>query len=769
MQNLGDPAVQDAHLSFIFFGQTTATGSSASPSAATPCPEATFETSEEEEEEEEAAVLEFATSSDGDACLDLVEASSKEIQQESEAGPSCKRSYAPRGKRHSIQLLGKAVCRQAAQLLSGVGPQRLQRIRHGRSDTRRAKHPRGPSGESLEATMRQSCATFLWQCYQQVGEAMPDRFSFAECSDGGISIIVPSERVEGGLQWTEPDAGDVDGEEAESRAVAATTTACSAGALPDIQAAFGPGTSTGPTRYLPPCKKIHLWWEYRALQEKLQKPVASLSTFLRVFREVHDSGVLRIRKMQGMHPVCQVCAGYKQELRNARAAPLAREQTLRLYTEHLVSQWLDRQVLDHMRDLSETCMSCLSEGRALPATSSVLTMVVDGMDQAKFRLPRQKVRSHAFDRLLRPALHVQGIWAHGGGYHMAVSDADAKKDTVANCEVIARMLDEIFSRYDSLPLGLHVQQDNTARECKNQKMLKFAVALVCAGIFRWVTLSYLITGHTHGPIDGTFGEVAVKLSHSEFDDDATCIELLNGIVRKLGIDATSRYHAKAYKHDECARWDDWWDQLGLSFANLTGPDAPHYFRVCCRADIGANAPLPHDAAQERAHGTGCVGSGWLTPHRDDLVLVVKDRMASLRVAQVVPLVPAALQRRVLRAPMPTGLHDRRPGGEDMKRKCARVATQLAAERVISQVAADYLVQWATGTRPRVPRPGRYSFLLHRWKQQDPGAPRENVRYQGGEGLAPRVRVAIRGVSGAPLPEDEEGAEGEEELALQPAQ
>ena len=51
----------------------------------------------------------------------------------------------------------------------------------------------------------------------------------------------------------------------------------------------------------------------------------------------------------------------------------------------------------------------------------------DGVDQAKFRVPRCTMKTHSFDKLIRPALHVQGAWCEGFGYHFAVADADLKK------------------------------------------------------------------------------------------------------------------------------------------------------------------------------------------------------------------------------------------------------------------------------------------------------------------------------------------------------
>lgn len=778
--NIQGKVAQDVHLSWMFFANRKDSGNATIANAMPALGANDFHTSESEVEQDAStnqtcnvSGTRFCTSSEDEGEWDLASGE----QESPTIVPAKRRRYSKRGSRWGIKLLGEGVCRRAAQALVGVGTQRLQRIRRGDADGREADAK--PLGGQL-TMLRQSCMTFLWHSYHQVGEVMPDRFSFASQGGAGVFISVQGDSEEkvawgrappGALDYAANDS-DMDVGERESRAIAAATAACSSRSLPDAKAAFGPGMGKGPRRYLPPCKKIHLWWEYRALQLKENRPAASYHTFLRVWGQAFREGTLRIRKLQGMHAVCAVCAGYKKELRNAIAMPLAREQTLRLYTDHLVFQWLDRQVHDRMRDMSETCMANIASKNmiaALAPTSSVLTMIVDGIDQAKFRMPRQKVRSHAFDRLLRPALHVQGAWAHGAGYHLAVSDADCKKDTVANCDVIARMLENIYKRYGSVPMGLHVQQDNTSRECKNQKMLKFAIGLVSLGVFRWVTLAFMVTGHTHNPLDGTYGEIVVKLSHSEFDDDKSCIELLRRFVTELGIDEEARRHAWVYKHDEAAKWDDWWDQLELSFSNLTGPDAPHYFRVGLRSDVGAvTVPLPHAMACERCVQVTTPDANWPAAHPDDVVLVVKERMASLTVSQVLALVPANLRRRMLRSPMPQGLHPRRPGGEDVKKKCARVAAQLLREKVISSEAARYLIDWANGSLVREPRPAEYTFLRHRWREEAPGPCREAMRYDGGDGRAPCVRVSILGVSSEPLPVGEEPDEGEGELMEEPA-
>ena len=100
---------------------------------------------------------------------------------------------------------------------------------------------------------------------------------------------------------------------------------------------------------------------------------------------------------------------------------------------------------------------------SLSRSVSLMLMRVDGVDQAKFRVPRTNVKTHLTDKLIRPALHVQGCWAHGFGFHFAVSDADNRKDITTNVEAAARMLESIYKRHGALTYTLVLIQDNACR------------------------------------------------------------------------------------------------------------------------------------------------------------------------------------------------------------------------------------------------------------------------------------------------------------------
>ena len=376
---------------------------------------------------------------------------------------------------YSMHIVGKPVCERAARFLVGIGSTRMERIRGFRMDGRCMSNP---NRNAKASHAMQRCTTFLWRMYHQVAEGMPDRFSFAKGDTKSATVaphmsrIVTIQRTEilsADVDWSETEP--MDESEQQDRAIAAIAASVAATHPADTKAIVGPGVASGPLRFLPPGKKIHLWWEFDALQRAQDRPSASFRVFCRALSKFQDQGFLKFRRV-GSHAVCTECQCYKKELRSKFLPTARREHVMNKYTSHVVEQWLDRQVYDNVQDMSRSMFQCIREGRMLAASNlstSVVAVIADGMDQAKFKVPRRLVQSHAFESLLRPALSVHGVWAHGAGYELGVADADLKKDTGCNIECIVRLLSGIKDRHGILPLGLHLQQDNTSRECKNQK------------------------------------------------------------------------------------------------------------------------------------------------------------------------------------------------------------------------------------------------------------------------------------------------------------
>ena len=269
-----------------------------------------------------------------------------------------------------------------------------------------------------------------------------------------------------------------------------------------------------------------------------------------------------------------------------------------------------------------------------------------------------------------------------------------------------------------------------------------------------MTLAYLISGHTHENIDGTFGQITVRLAASEFASATAVVRLLGDLLKGLGIDPGARGGTLAYKLDQVADWHDWWGELDLSLSRLTGPLAPHFFRLCRRRDLGA---APGGGSETALPAQPLPGAP--PPALDDVMLVVKDRMADQQVLQVATLLPAATAD-ALRRRQPIGTRDRK--AVEAKAVIARTAHDLHAKGHLALEATEYLAGWALGTLPREPRPAAYSCLMA--AAQGPPLPAPPV--PGGPRRPPRL-VVIRARHGRLLRGRRDGDSADDDAAPGP--
>ena len=285
--------------------------------------------------------------------------------------------------------------------------------------------------------------------------------------------------------------------------------------------------------------------------------------------------------------------------------------------------------------------------------------------------------------------------------------------------MFARLIEDLYHKCRGLPLAISLIQDNTSRECKNQKITKLGVKLIALGCLECITFLYPEKGHTHGPLDGSFGQMCVKLSLEEFDDAQDVVDILDNFLKTSGLDAGTRQNAKAYKLDEAAEWVEWAEEVDLTMSALTGPDAPHSFRICRREQVGVDfAATSQERASEEcaAELAAChrADHRGYQPNSEDVVMVVKARMASREVAQIILMVPAADLGRYHRlASQPQGIHPRRPASDADRKKVLYAAMAAFQAGAIRQKAHDYLTQWSRGVLRRQPRPSHYRFVSHR--------------------------------------------------------
>ena len=69
---------------------------------------------------------------------------------------------------------------------------------------------------------------------------------------------------------------------------------------------------------------------------------------------------------------------------------------------------------------------------------------------------------------------------------------------------------------------------------QKKKIVMWAVRLVAMGVFESIVLCYPQKGHTHGPLDGVFGQMCVKLSLAEFQDDMDVVNILDQRPKIIG-------------------------------------------------------------------------------------------------------------------------------------------------------------------------------------------------------------------------------------------
>ena len=99
--------------------------------------------------------------------------------------------------------------------------------------------------------------------------------------------------------------------------------------------------------------------------------------------------------------VCGECVRHKMLIRHLAHDANERLKQRQLYEQHLRQQMKDRHLYWSLRASSRLKLKCL-------------TIVVDGVDQAKFGIPRAHFfASKLLDKYHRPRLHVWGAIAHG--------------------------------------------------------------------------------------------------------------------------------------------------------------------------------------------------------------------------------------------------------------------------------------------------------------------------------------------------------------------
>ena len=119
-----------------------------------------------------------------------------------------------------------------------------------------------------------------------------------------------------------------------------------------------------------------------------------------------------------------------------------------------------------------------------------MTIIIDGMDQAKTNLPNTKLIAKSTAALWRLRTHVTGILLHTKSPcgKLAYVYVDLLQYPHDSNLTLTLLLNTIVNYKDNhqLPSTLYIQMDNTSRENKNRYVIGFCAILVELKIFQKV-------------------------------------------------------------------------------------------------------------------------------------------------------------------------------------------------------------------------------------------------------------------------------------------
>ena len=120
-----------------------------------------------------------------------------------------------------------------------------------------------------------------------------------------------------------------------------------------------------------------------------------------------------------------------------------------------------------------------------------ITLIIDGMDQAKNNLPQTHLIAKSQSSLWRLRTHITGVLVHTKSPHgkIAYTFVDLLQyphGSNLTITIILKVLLNFVEQKQMLPETLYFQMDNTVRENKNKYLLGFCAMLVEMKIFKKV-------------------------------------------------------------------------------------------------------------------------------------------------------------------------------------------------------------------------------------------------------------------------------------------
>ncbi len=356
----------------------------------------------------------------------------------------------------------------------------------------------------------------------------------------------------------------------------------------------------------------------------------SRSTLKRCWDE-RWSKFLLLKDHWGQGKRCRMCANIAEKRRTSVSAE-DRAELAEMLTLHHDEIKADRNSSVRSNLCAEgdsKKINCL-DGHGLTCKISI-----DGMDQAKYRCPRNLKSNADFEVCWRPQLHMVAAIFHGVVEAYFIMDPDVAKDSNMEATVICRTLDiglGLLPPNSKLPHSLEIGADNTAREAKNQFFAQFNSYLVATDRFEASGVEYLKTCHSHNEVDQRFSEIGTSFKSAPVLESPECFKVwMQNHVRPVRGRAL---HVEVL--DTVMDFTKWLAPLNVRYTGLAACHsdlvANHSWRFLKRRLLGNiggfdDAVVESDVSNEHPEWQG------MAPSDDDVILVLKESMASTHMSQ----------------------------------------------------------------------------------------------------------------------------------------
>ena len=378
-----------------------------------------------------------------------------------------------------------------------------------------------------------------------------------------------------------------------------------------------------------------------------------------------SGSVLKFRS-KTMFAQCDICYNLKLSIRKHGLSLEDRFTNLKRYRQHLNDQYQDRTA----------CWSLRAAAEQRQEVNNILVLSLDGMDQAKFAIPRDPLlkAAAAVAKWQKPRLKVHGVWCFGHLLDVKIMDETFKHDSACVIQLISECLEKVAEHCKSLkrpmPSNMVVLADNTVRENKNQHLFKYMSLLCAKNKMRCASMLFLRAHHTHDAIDQLWGILARRIANSDrLLEPAAVVQVLREELERRSVkDWLGVHKINVSKLDAARNWQEHLRSLRVHFEGGLLEDAAsnHMFLFMQKRDL----PAPLAAKVDRGSYRGPVGP-------TDIICLVKEYICSAELRQD-PLLVLTQDRAQKVSLVPEGRNGRRKMGDEIGHKKIKNWLSLAS-------------------------------------------------------------------------------------------